>query len=422
MTIARGALLNLAGHGAPLLAALLAVPALVARLDAEHFGFLGLAWALVGYFSLFDLGLGRSLTRIVAERLGTPREAGLPALSRTALALTFALGAAAGLAVFAAADWICLRLLRLPPALADEGATALRILAACLPLVTLTAALRGLLEAGKHFGWVNAIRLPLGVLTFAGPLAVTSSSTHLAALCGVLALLRVVALAAHWGACAVLMPSLARTGLPERGAAREMLGYGAWLTVSNVVGPLMVYVDRFFIGALASVTAVAYYTAPYEVLTRLWIVPAALTGALFPAFAAAEPPAARTLYRRGVVVILATAVPAALLAGWFAEKWLALWLGDAYAAGGAPAARWLALGVAVNCLAYLPHTLLQARGRADLTGKAHLAELPLYIAALLALVPAYGIEGAALAWAGRCALDAILLFALAPRSLRAAQS
>ena len=128
------------------------------------------------------------------------------------------------------------------------------------------------------------------------------------------------------------------------------------------------------------------------------------------------------MYRRGVVVILATAVPAALVAGYYAELWLALWLGDAYAAGGAAAASWLAVGVAVNCLAYLPYTLLQARGRADLTGKAHLAELPLYLAALAALVPTYGIEGAALAWAGRCVFDAVLLFALAQRGLRAAPS
>jgi len=47
---------------------------------------------------------------------------------------------------------------------------------------------------------------------------------------------RVVAFVAHWVACARLYPSLTALGWPQAGAAREMLAYGAWLTVSSVVG------------------------------------------------------------------------------------------------------------------------------------------------------------------------------------------
>ncbi len=420
MRVAHGALLNLAGHGAPLAAALFAVPALIEALGTERFGFLALAWALVGYVSLFDLGLGRALTRVVAERLGTPREDGLPELAQTALALTFALGAMAGGLVYLTASWVCERLLKLPPALVPEAVVALKVLALSLPLVTLTAALRGLLEAGKRFDWVNGIRVPLGVLTFVAPLAVSMATPHLAALCAALAVLRVLALAAHWAACARLMPALARPGMPRKQAAADMLGYGAWLTVSNVVGPLMVYVDRFVIGAMLSVAFVAYYTAPQEAITRLWTIPAALTGALFPAMASASAVAARELYRKGVLVILASAVPTALAAGLFAPQWLRLWLGEEFAMQSAGAARWLAFGVAVNCLAHIPFTLLQARGRADLTGKLHLAELPFYVVLLVVLVGSVGIGGAAIAWSARCAVDAIALFLLAGRELRRA--
>ncbi len=47
----------------------------------------------------------------------------------------------------------------------------------------------------------------------------------------------------------------------------------------------MVYLDRFVIGAAIALPAVAYYSAPYEIVTRLWLIPAALAGVLFPAFA-----------------------------------------------------------------------------------------------------------------------------------------
>jgi O-antigen/teichoic acid export membrane protein len=415
--IARNALFNLAGHAAPLLAAVLLVPPLVWRLGAERFGFLSIAWILVGYFSLFDLGLGRALSRLIAERQGTPREERLPVLSRSALSLTAALGALAGLIVFAVAGPVCTRLLSLSEPLQSEATLALRILALSLPFVTLTAALRGVLEAGGRFDWVNAIRVPLGILTFAAPLAASAWSANLALLAASLAVVRATAFLAHWVPCRRLYPTLTVLGWPEGVAAREMLGYGAWLTVSNIVGPLMVYLDRFLIGAMLAVSAVAYYTAPYEVVTRLWLIPAALTGVLFPAMSAAGVEQLKTLYRKGIAAVLVAVVPVALLLAGFAYEWLDAWLGPEFAERGALAARFLCIGTAVNCAAYLPFTLLQARGDAHLTAKLHLAELPAYLVLLWILVPHWGIEGAALAWTLRCTVDAVVLFTLAQRRL-----
>lgn len=215
MSVARGALWNLAGQLAPLVVALAALPVLVAHLDADRFGFFSLAWVIVGYFSLFDLGLGRALARLVAERLGTPRESELPALARTALALTFALGA---------------------------FASALLLLFA--------AALRGILEAGRRFGWVNAVRVPLGILIFAGPALLALYTPNLIALAALLAPLRIAEPAAHSILCTKLYPRLTAAGALSAAGLAEMLRFGAWLTVTNVVGPFLVYLDRFVIGAI----------------------------------------------------------------------------------------------------------------------------------------------------------------------------
>jgi len=68
--LARNVLWNLLGTGAPLLVALFAIPLLIEGLGTERFGVLLIAWMVVGYFSLFDMGLGRALTKLVAEKLG----------------------------------------------------------------------------------------------------------------------------------------------------------------------------------------------------------------------------------------------------------------------------------------------------------------------------------------------------------------
>ena len=51
--------------------ALVAIPVLLSQLGSARFGILSLAWTVVGYFGLFDVGLGRSLTQMISERLGT---------------------------------------------------------------------------------------------------------------------------------------------------------------------------------------------------------------------------------------------------------------------------------------------------------------------------------------------------------------
>ena len=65
--LARNAVWNLLSLVAPMLVALGAIPALIRTLGADRFGILTLAWMLIGYCSLFDLGLGRALTKLVSE-------------------------------------------------------------------------------------------------------------------------------------------------------------------------------------------------------------------------------------------------------------------------------------------------------------------------------------------------------------------
>jgi O-antigen/teichoic acid export membrane protein len=421
VSLARSAALNLGGQLAPIAAALFALPILIERLDPARFGFLSLAWVVVGYFSLLDLGLGRALTRLIAERTGKVSESELPKLAQTALFFLLFVGFACGICLFMLAPWICTRVLKFQLELQIEATMGLQALVLCLPFVTLTAAYRGVLEARQRFGWVNALRIPLGALLFLVPVAVTYFSTDLLYLCAALGALRLLGALAHWGVCARLYPALSQLGYPSLIALKEMLSFSLWLTISNVVGPLMGYLDRFFIGSLISVAAVAFYTAPYEVVTRLLLVPAAVTSVLFPVFASShldDPTLTRRLYRKSLLVLFASMLPLAFLTAWQADTWLNYWLGQDYELAGLQVAQVLCIGVFFNSLGHLPFSLLQAAGRADLTAKLHLFELPFYIFALAWLVPKYGIVGAAWVWSGRCALDAALLFVLGQLQLR----
>ena len=74
-SVLRHAVMNLAGLGLPLIAAVFTIPVLIRHLGNERFGLLTLIWAIVGYFGLFDFGLGRALTQQLSMLIARKQQA-----------------------------------------------------------------------------------------------------------------------------------------------------------------------------------------------------------------------------------------------------------------------------------------------------------------------------------------------------------
>ena len=416
--LAKNTLWNLLGSGAPMVVAVVCIPVLIHGLGKDRFGVLTLAWALIGYASLFDLGLGRALTQIVAKKLGAGEEREIPSLTWTSLFLMLLLGLVAMAFVLLISPWLVERGLNVPATLQPETLQSFRWLGFSLPFVITTAGLRGLLEAHQRFGLITALRIPMGVFTFAGPLLVLPFSRSLAPVVAVLVGGRVVGWAAHLLVCLRVLPEVGRSVALERSAVGPLLRFGGWMTVSNVVSPLMVTMDRFFIGALVSMAAVAYYATPFEIVLRFLVLPGALMGVMFPAFStsfAHERERAALLFGRSVKSLVVVLFPVMLCTVALGQEGLKLWLGADFAQHSYRVLQFLAVGVFLNSLAYAPFALLQGAGRPDLTARLHLIELPLYLGLLWWLIRMRGIEGAAIAWTARVGLDALFLFILAKR-------
>jgi O-antigen/teichoic acid export membrane protein len=316
--------------------------------------------------------------------------------------------------------WLVHRALNVPVALQSETLQSFFLLALSIPVVISTAGLRGLLEAHQRFRLINALRIPMGVFTFAGPLLVLPFSKSLVPVVATLLAGRIVAWAAHLVICLRVVPELGRSIAWERSAIGPLLRFGGWMTVTNVVSPLMVTLDRFLIGALVSMTAVAYYATPLEVVTKFLLLPGALMGVMFPAFSASfAQNGERTamLFSRSVKSLFLVLFPLMLCTVALAQDGLKLWLGADFAMHSFRVLQFLAVGVFINSLAQVPFAFLQSVGRPDLTARLHLIELPVYVGLLWWMISTRGIEGAAMAWSTRVAVDALLMFVLAKRFL-----
>jgi O-antigen/teichoic acid export membrane protein len=421
--LARNSLFNLGGLAIPVILGVIAIPFLVQGIGVQRFGLLTLVWAAVGYFNVFGLGLDRALAYGVSERLGAGRDEEVPGLVWTTVAATLALGAVAGALLFVLAPSLTTRILRVPPELAGEALQTFRLLALALPFVVSASALVGVVQARQRFDLLAYVALPAATWSYLGPLAVLPFSTSLVHLVAVLIVGRVLLWIAYLAICLRIVPGLGSRIVVQPGRLRPLLRFGGWLSVSNIVSPLMSYLDRFFVGALLSIAAVSYYATPQEVITRISVLPGAVVAVLFPGIAAAagrDPRAAAELVDRGLRLIFFLLYPAMLVTVAFAPELLGGWLGSEFAERSTGVARMLAAGLLVNGLAMVAATGLQAAGRPDLTAKLHVAELPLYLLALYFLAGAYGITGVAGAWVGRVIVDAAALAWLAGRRFPAA--
>jgi O-antigen/teichoic acid export membrane protein len=421
--LARNTVYNLIGQVVPLIAAFFSIPFLIEGLGTDRFGVLTLAWMVIGYFSLFDMGLGRALTKLIAEKLGSGDVKEIPTLAGTGLFLMSVLGLSGSFAAAALTPWLVHSALKIAPVLQAETNRSFFLLAVSIPVVISTAGIRGILEAYQHFGAINMLRVPMGLFTFIGPLIVILFSKSLLTVVAVLVAGRALSWALHLFVCLRFIPVL-RSGMKiKRALIFPLLSFGGWMTISNIIGPLMVYFDRFLIGALVSMAAVAYYTTPYEVVTKLWFIPGALVFVLYPAFSTIvgrDPIRTARLFTRGTNYVLVALFPLILITIIFSHEGLSLWIGSEFADQSTRVLRWIALGVFINSLGQIPYAFLQGAGRPDITAKLHIFELLFYLPTVWLLIVVYGIEGAAVAWAARAVVDSLILFGIARRLLSVA--
>lgn len=416
--LARNMIWNLIGQGIPLLVAFFAIPFLVRDLGTERFGVLVLAWMVVGYFNLFDLGIGRAITKFTSEYLAKRAIHELYRLIWTSLSTLFVVGILGTILIYALVPCLVEKILTIPPAIQKEAMEAFTLLAFSLPIVVGTSAARGILEAQQRFGVVNAIAIPAGAANYLLPLAAIHYSNDLSRIVLFLVAGRAVTWLLFLYFSLNSLPGLHVPRFPRFACARQLFGFGGWVTVSSTIGPLMTYADRFVLGSVLTLSAVAYYATPYDLVTKLGIIAPGVMGVLFPVFITSI--ALRrddfwTLHDRVTKFMLLTLAPVIVCVLMFAEPFLDLWLGAEFALHSTWVFKILSVGVLFNSLAVVPYTAIHAAGRADLSAKAHMLELPLYFLVLWLLIRRFGIEGVAVAWLLRVVLDYILMFSIARR-------
>jgi O-antigen/teichoic acid export membrane protein len=408
LSIRQHAIFNLAGAALPLALSLITIPIYIDLVGDARYGVLAIAWLLLGYFGLFDLGLGAAIGQRIAT-LAEGKSKERAEIFWTGLALNSGLGVLGGLIIWPVAIYFFSHLFTVNTELRLELDGAIPWLVLAVPLATLSGVLTGALQGRAKFLELNLVSVGSSFLTQLLPIVVVwIHGPDLSWLIPSVIMARILTLCALTWLCRLYIfksEVISFSGIQ----AKNLIVFGGWITISSLIGPLMVMLDRFVIGVLLGAKDVTYYSIPFQLSERTSILSGALTSALFPRLASANQEEAINLSKKAFKTLAVLMTLPILIAILSIQPFLEFWLNPNFASRASLTGQILLIGFWFNSLARVPLVQLQASGRPDLVAKCHLIELLPYLVALYFALKYIGLPGAALVFCIRTIIDCIFL-------------
>lgn len=399
MAIRRNSFVNLTGNlvGLVLFAAL--TPLYFHVIGSERYGILAIIWAFLSFFSAFDFGMGSALTyRVASEaRHDLARQSDY---FWTALSISLPVGLTMGSLLFGLVGGGLGNLFRLTPVVLAEllhSAPALLGIGACTVLLSTSG---GLLRGREYFvtnAVLTALALALSILLPVLAALFISPSLHVLILAVLASRVIVVGSSIVFAQIVVLAGRRPSVSL---GAARALIGYGAWSSVGGVIELTISSADRFILGAVAGPAAVGYYSVPSSVLARVMIFPTSIGGAALPQLAARTPEEEAILARK-IVRMVAMMTPCFVGGIFLAEPFLRLWMGPPFAKVATLPMQILLPAFWLEGISAILFYRLLAQGRPKTSAAVVAIILLPYCALIYYLAGIWGVVGGAVGYLGR---------------------
>ncbi len=414
--------INIGAQAVIMLMMIVAMPFIVKGLGSVSFGILSLIWTVITYFTLWDLGISRSVVKFIAEKRAVGKTHDVVAIIYFSVVVSLVLGSIFGILIMVFDSPTASLLFRVTPAYLNTVHLALRIIAIAMPILVLQGAFRGVLMGFNRFDLTNIVQLANGLLQWGGSLVLVL--LHF----GVIQVIIFVMVSRALTTMLALAYILRLVDISHHGRIidlslfSDILKFGGWAMTSQIVSPVLQYAERFILSGAIATSAVTLYVVPYEATSKLLVLSVGMVSSLFPAMSEIYGHGGlghefRRLYEQAERMMVFAFLPICAVLVAFAPEILKVWMGSPFAESAGLVFEILSAAFFVNSIAQLPFTVIQAVGRADLTGKIHLAELPIHLLVAFVLIRRFGLIGAAMTTLFRIILDAFLLYSIASKRL-----
>jgi O-antigen/teichoic acid export membrane protein len=404
--------------------ALLTTAGLVRCLGASDYGLLVIALAASGLSLAISPAVAATTTKFVSQSVGMGDSSGrLAARAVTASLLVLAAISACVLLVTAA--------LRNPLAHAVFGEAGrqgageillLAVLSMCIQQVdsVFAAALKGLERFREQAILEIGLRLLVAILVVATALLTRDLQLVLLAQCAACA----GAAAARGAALRALAPERRLFAVPGRSDFRAIWSFGSWMWLSAIAGMAYYSVDRIIVGHVLGAAAAGQFNIYLQITQLIHFVPSSLFAFTFPVFsrlsaeARGGSSAITHSYGKYVAISCGASLLIAMTIVSLRSDLLKLFVGGTVYAGQDSAFVLLTCAFLVLSSCVIAYYLLLALGRSRAVSLVGTVAMLVAVALMVALIPRYGLRGAAVS---RLAY-AVANLALLERAHRSLQS
>lgn len=418
---ARNSIWSVISFAWPLAISLVVTPFMVHRLGNSLYGVYTLVGITLGFFGIFDLGLGSAATRQVAAYTAKGEPERVNRVISTFLAFYLIVGTIAAVSIMGLSHTFVTKWLTVPADLQKLAITAFLIAGPTFLLTMVNGVFSSLPNALQRYDITTKMGIALSVVMNGTVVALLwlgkgIVELQVAGLAVALCMTPVYVAVARR-----LIPTLRVRPHYDRPMLRELFSFGGWFLLSSVGVLLLYQLDKLLLGRLMGVAAVTFYVVPSGLARQVQGLASAATNVIFPMsaelFETERHDALAKLYLEGtrIVHILVTivAVPLAV----FADKFLRHWMGAEFASRSS-----LAMVLLVITY-YLLASTSSAWGIAN--GSGHVKINALYVvgmatadlALFFVLVPMFGVAGAAASYLVAAVVGAPVLIATIERRI-----
>lgn len=408
--IIKNAGFNIAGRILPLAIGFVSLPFIISGLGVEQFGLLSIIWAaLLNYFSFFDLGLGQGVTKFVSRHLG--EEKILSYFIWTSLFFALILGIIGAIIVFIFTPILINNIFKVSGDLAEATRAGFFIIGFAVPFVILTSACRGTLEGFLRYDIINYIKIPVSSLIFLIPVFSIMFGFGFPAIIIFLVAGQAAIFLVYLFFCAKIAKLFRYFSWPKVKEGLELFAFGKWLVLSNLLLTFLTNLNRFLLGAIVSVSAIGFYSAPLDTVSRMLIFPESFS-VLFPLFSNLEKEQGekiRFFYIRSLKHFLVIMGLITIIIIFFSADILFYWLGPDFKQNSTVVLQLLTIGIFSLSFSLLGENVIKGFGRTDILGKLRLGEVILFAAFFWLFVRNFGLNGAAFVWMFWAIVDALAI-------------
>ena len=395
-TIFKNGLYNVGAMVVPAILLLVATPLMVKWLDLERYGLWVLCSTLLGLFGLLDFGLKETAITFIPKYLQASDEGGLVRYLRSLLGINFLIGLLASISLYLGSTIVATKIFSLSPQYLSESISTFRILAIGL-LPSMTINLQSAIAMGyQRFDISTVLVVVRNLVTMVGTIAVAAYSRSLSEI-------MVFTVIVSWIFMIIGFISLSRVfpkgnvflAIPAKREFKEILSFGGYSFLTNISLLSMGVFDKLIIGFFMNPAAVALYSIPMALVSKIEMLVARLAQPLIPHFSAiagAEHKAKLPSEKSNNAFDIS--VDASLFVGFgvgallfiLAEPILRLWMGAGFAGQGKWIFRGLLVGYSIRLLNIVPSYIIYGLKKPEINAIANSVAGIVYITLLLLLI------------------------------------